>query len=234
MANMTFSEIYTAFYSLYRGDADVPASTDDEYTVGMRLANEAITRWANFDSTYWKELFTTLQGTTQVSPALVKTITTGDTTYTAPTAFREAGGSVRVLDSNGNTVQTYPIIEPHEKQFKGDSSTYAYFDGNPKDGYVMHLNPAPTANLNGLNFDYDYYKYPTLFTTGTDVTEVPNPYFIVHRMLAQQFRVSRNPYYSSALRDSEDSLKIMQTDNNSGTWSNPWTQSDNSGSSWGW
>lgn len=226
---MTFSEIYTAFYSLFRGDSDVPVSTDDEYIVGMRLANEAINRWANFDGTYWKQLFTT----NQLDGSGTQTVSTGVTSYTVPDNFREAGGLVKVKDANGNTVQSYGIVEPQQMQFQGDSSTYACFLGDPNEGYTLTLNPAPTANLNGLDLDYVYYKTPTLFTAGDDVTEVPDPYFIVHRMLAQQFRVSRNPYYSSALRDSEDALRIMQTDNNSGTWSNPWTQSDNSGSSWG-
>ena len=52
-------------------------------------------------------------------------------------------------------------------------------------------------------------------------------------MLAQRFRVSRNPYYSSALRDAEAAIKVMQMDNNSGSWANPWAVADNSGSSWG-
>lgn len=233
MASMTFADIFTAYYSLFRGDSDVPASTDDEYTVGMRLANEAVNYWSNFDDTYWNELFTTLQSSTQVSPALVTTITTGTTTYTAPTDFREAGGYVQIKDSDGNVVQKYPIIEVQEAQFKGDSSNYCYFTGNPNTGYVLHLNPAPSSALNGKAIDYVYYKKPTFFTTGTDVSEVADPYFIVHRMLAQQFRVSRNPYYSSALRDSEASIKTMQIDNNSGTWANPWTITDNSGMNWG-
>jgi hypothetical protein len=52
-------------------------------------------------------------------------------------------------------------------------------------------------------------------------------------MLAQRFRVSRNPYYSSALRDAEDALRIMQMDNNSGNWADPWSVPDRSGSVWG-
>lgn len=230
---MDFDDIYQAFYSLFRADADVPASTEDEYIVGMRLANEAINHWANFDGTYWKELFTTLQDNAQTLPVLVKTITTGTTAYDAPTDFQEAGGYVRVLDSSGNIVQKYPIIDSSEVQFKSQDGTYCYFTGNKKDGYTLNLNPAPPSSLNGLNFDYDYYKQPSTFTTGTDVSEMSDPYFIVHRMLAQQFRAARNPYYSSALRDSENALKIMQTDNNSGTWANPWSQADNSGTSWG-
>lgn len=230
---MTFAEIFTAFYTLFRADSDIPTSSDDEYTVGMRLANEAISRWANYDSTYWKELFTTLQSSTQVSPALTTTITTGDTTYVAPTDFREAGGFVKIKDSAGKEVQRYPIIDPQEAQFRSDASTYCYFTGDMKNGHTLNLNPAPTSNLNGLDIDYVYYKSPSTFSTGTDLTEMANPYFIVHRMLAQQFRAARNPYYTSALRDAEDALKIMQSDNNSGSWANPWSQADNSGTQWG-
>lgn len=291
---MTFDEIFTAYYSLFRADSDIPTSTDDEYTVGLRLANEAMNRWANFDGTYWKELFTTLQADGGGSQTLV----TGTTAYSAPANFREAGGFVRVKDSSGNTVANYPIVEPQEVQFKTDNSQYAYFTRgqnyystgtvsqattvvtgvgttftaamvgmqiqyatgetatitaftsatlltvspsqtvasttykivNP--GYTLNLSPSPTS-YNGYDLDYAYYKTPAELTTGTSTTEIANPYYIVHRMLAQQFRAARNPYYSSALRDSEDALKNMQTDNNSGTWSNPWSLADNSGTAWG-
>lgn len=194
----------------------------------MRLANEAVNRWAFYDNTYWKELFTTLQveedGDLQIS--------TGQTDYETPANFQEAGGFVKVLDDNGNTVQTYPIIEPQEAQFRGDNSTYCYFTGSPG-AYVLNLNPAPTSNFDGYDIDYVYYKQPTLFTTGTDVTEMADPYFIVHRMLYNQFRAARNPYLSTAKSDAENALRQMQLTNNSGTWANPISMGDTSGSNWG-
>jgi hypothetical protein len=100
-------------------------------------------------------------------------------------------------------------------------------------GWTLNLNPAPTSDLNGLDIDYTYYKEPSLFTTGTSRTEMADPYFIVHRMLASQFRAARNPYYTSAKSDAENALKQMQLDNNSGTWANPPIMADNSGTSWG-
>jgi hypothetical protein len=233
MATFDFNDIFAQYYSLYRGEADTPASTDDEYTVALALSKEAITRWANYDGTYWKELFTTLGSSAQVSPALVRTVATGDSTYVAPTDFREAGGFVKLKDSDGFTVQSYGILEPEQVQFRNDLATYAYFTGDPNNGYTLHLNPAPDASLNGLTIDYTYYKKPTYFTTGTDKTEMADPMFIVHRMLANRFRVSRNPYYNSAKIDAEDCLKTMQADNNSGNWANPWQLVDNSGSVWG-
>lgn len=224
---MTFSEIFEIYYQLYRGEADTPTSTDDEYTVALGLSKEAISRWANYDGTYWRELFTT------AVDYGAETTVAGTTTYTAPDNMREAGGFVKLRDSDGYTVLSYEILEPEQVQFRNDSAKYAYFTGNPNDGFTLHLNPAPDANLNGLTIDYVYYKKPNYFTTGTDTTEMADPMFIVHRMLANRFRVSRNPYYQSAKIDAEDCLKTMQADNNSGNWSNPWSLDDSTGSVWG-
>jgi len=230
MNTPTFDNIFIAYWNLYRADSSIPTSTDPEYIIALRLASEAVNRWANYDGVYWKELFTTAQTN---STGGTVTITTGDTTYPAPTAMREAGGFVKVLDASGNTLQSYQIIDPQEAQFRNDAATYAYFTGDPANGFVLNLNPAPTSNLNGLDIDYVYYKKPTEFTTGSDKTEMANAMFIVHRMLANRFRASRNPYYNSALRDAEDALKMMKYDNDSGTWANPWSRTDTSGTSWG-
>lgn len=230
MATFDFNDIFEQYYTLYRGESDTPASTDDEYLVALNLSKEAITRWANYDGTYWKELFTTAQTN---STGGVVTVTAGTSSYAAPTAMREAGGFVKLKDADGYTVQSYQILEPEQVQFRNENATYAYFTGDPNNGFTLHLNPAPDASLDGLSIDYTYYKKPTYFTTGTDKTEMADPMFIVHRMLANRFRVSRNPYYNSAKIDAEDCLKTMQADNNSGNWANPWSLVDNSGSVWG-
>ncbi len=292
---MNFDQLYDAFYAQFRLESDAPSSTEDEYITGMMLANEAVNRWANYDGTYWKELYTTLQ----TNGGGTQTITAGTTDYLAPGNFQEAGGFVKIKNSTGDSVRNYPIIEPHEAQFKSDNSQYCYFTQgqnyystgtvsqattvltgvgttftsamvgmkvqfdsgetatitaytsgtsltvspsqtvtsttykiiNP--GYTLHFNPAPDAAIDGMDIDYVYYKKPTLFTTGTSVTEMSAPYFIVHRMLASQFRGSRNPYYSSAKADAEDALRTMQLDNNSGTFANPWSLADTSGTNWG-
>lgn len=225
---MDYDAIFTAYYNLYRADTDTPSSTDDEYTIGLRLANEAVNHWATYDGTYWKELFANLQ----IADEAVSVVT-GTTQYDVPDNFAEAGGNVRVLDTNGKGIQTYKIIDPSEAQFRPDDATYAYFSGSPAEGYSLNINPAPTATLNGKDIDYWYYKKPTEFVEGTDITEMSNPYFIVHRMLANRFRASRNPYYEDALRDAENALAKMKMDNDSGSWANPWKLTDHSGSAFG-
>lgn len=226
---MNYEQIFEAYYTQYRAEAQVPNDSDDEYIIGLPLANEAINRWANYDNTMWKELFTTLQAADDGD----KTVSSSSE-YTCPEDMRLPGGTVVVRNTDGAAIRRYPIIEPQQAQFRTDTSTYAYFTGDPNNGFILHLNPEPDTAVIGGSIDYVYYKKPTLFTaTGGEVTEMSQPYFIVHRMLANRFRASRNPYYGSAKTDAEDVLRTMQLENNSGNWANPWSLPDNSGTQWG-
>lgn len=229
---MTFDDIFEAYYTQYRLEADTPASTEDEYVIAVRLANEAINRWANYDNTYWKELFSTLLIDSE-------TITlTAAKTYDLPAETREVGSHIRILDSDDRIVRKIRLIEPHRAQFYSESTSYAFVTGNVTTGLVLNINPAPDTAIQGLRIDLDYYKKPTLFkqtgtSTATGHTEMSQPYFIVHRMLANRFRGSRNPYYGSAKNDAEDVLKTMKLENDTGTWVNPFSLPDNSGSVFG-
>jgi hypothetical protein len=229
---MTFDEIFEAYYNLYRAEADTPANTDDEYTIAIRLANEAVNRWANYDGVYWKELFSTLVGAATGDKTLTATLPISKT-YDCPDDMREPGGFVKIIEADGTVLKNIKIVEPQDVQFYSDSADFCYFTGDPSNGFTLNFNLEPDDSLVGKEINYIYYKKPTLFATGADVSECPDSYFIVNRMLAQRFRVSRNPYYSSALRDAEDALRIMQMDNNSGNWADPWSVPDRSGSVWG-
>lgn len=233
---MDQDDLFGAYYAQYRTQADTPNNTDDEYTIFTFLANEAINRWSNYDNTFWKELYMTLQ----ISGDGDSVIASGTTEYDAPDDMRIAGGKIRVFDNTGRTIQRIPIIEAQDAQFKSDNSSYAYFIGDPNNGFTLVLNPGPTSAIIGMNMDYVYYKKPTIFDlisansqAGSISTEMSQPYFIVHRALANRFRGSRNPYYQSAKNDAEDVLRTMQMENNSGNWADPWKLEDHSAGRFG-
>ena len=117
---MTWDEIFTAYYSQFRADSDVPSSTDAEYTVGLRMANEAIKYWENYDGTLWNELFDTNNG----DGTGAQTIVSGQDKYTAPTNFKKAGGFVRVYDTDGNMRAHFPIVDAQDAQFYTDTKSY--------------------------------------------------------------------------------------------------------------
>lgn len=214
---MTYDQLFEAYHNLLRAEEDTPDSTDDEYIVGIRLANEAINRWANYDATKWRELY--------VSASLDSL--SGTNTYAAPADMQELGGYVSLGSSK------LPIVQPHEAQFNGSQGNYAYFTGDPNNGFTLNFNRDVDVTGTG-NIHFVYYKKPTLITTGTDVPEMADPYFIVHRMLAQRLRPEENyGSYQIALRDSENALKQMKMSNDSGNWSRPPVLSDMGGGTWG-
>jgi hypothetical protein len=226
---MNLDDLFAAYYVQYRTEADTPNSTDDEYIIFTGLSKEAIYRWSNYDNTFWKELWNTLQ----ISQDGDLVIGDGQTEYATPEDMRIAGGKIRLFDAQGLTQARIPIIEPQDVQFQPDNRVYAYFIGDPNNGFTLNINPEPPTNWVGLNMNYIYYKKPTILVDGTDFTEMSQPYFIVHRALANRFRGSRNPYYTSAKNDAEDVLKTMQMENNSGTWADPWKMADNSSGRFG-
>lgn len=223
---MNQDELFAAYYLQYRTEADTPNSEDDEYKVFTGLANEGINRWSNYDNTFWKELWQTLQ----ISGDGDLNLVAGQNEYECPEDMRIAGGKIRVFDNNGATQMRIPIIEPQDAQFMGDMASYAFFTGDPNNGFTLTINGEISVDMDGLNMNYIYYRKPDLLTAGggTDLPQMSQPYFIVHRALANRFRGSRNPYYQSAKNDAEDILKTMQMENNSGTWADPWKLADNS------
>lgn len=227
---MDFETLFGLFYTKYRGEESPPTTTDPEWAIAVRNYNDALMRMSHFDDTKWNFMYETLQDVVQVSPVLVKTLSTGDTTYTAPANMSEPGGYVTFIDTNDGR-NNYPLLQPHEIQSITSTSQAAYFTGDRNSGYVLHLNVAPTATENGYGLDYTYYKKPTLLDPdtegGTSIIAGGDPSFYYNHMLAQRFLDSRNiPAYQISKRDAEEALKGMKLKNNSGTWFNAWSMQD--------
>ena len=242
MAGTTFKNLFGVFYNLYRGEATPPATTDDEWAIALRNYNDALNRAVMMDDTKWNWLFTTLQSSTQSSPALVRTLATSVSTYTAPTDMLEPGAIYTITDSSGGMID-YPIIQPHEVQAMGVNEQYGWFTGNRQAGFIFHISPTPVAADNGKTLDYTYYRQPNYLIastddgtveTGTTVVEGCDPSYLYNYMLAQRLKVDENwTGYNTARRDAEEALKNMRLKNNSGNYFRPWTLIDSQGSSWG-
>lgn len=235
MAGITFSQLFGIYYTLYRGEDSPPATTDPEWVIAIRLYNNALMRLVAMDDTKWNFLYGTLQGSSQVSPALVRTLASSTTSYTAPTDMAEPGGQLSYVDLSSNR-SNYPIIQPHEVQIQNKQNKYGYFTGDQQTGWVLHTNPVPTTTEVGFGIDYVYYKKPTLLIsatadgtveTGASVIAGGDPAYYYNHMLANRWRPDENfNAYQTALRDSEEALKNMKLKNNSGSYYNPWGVSD--------
>src|SRR3954470_341404 len=107
----------------YRGDSQIPASSDPEWAIAVQYANTAIRRWANVDVEYWDVLW----GTLQTAATGTKIYTTGTSTYAAPTNMKLPGGFVRLTGPTTTGFFQIPLISPNDIQIQAQAGSYAYF-----------------------------------------------------------------------------------------------------------
>lgn len=194
MANaqpLTLTQAQNLIHTQLEGDTDTPGSSDDDYKLRTALINRFITDWENTRGVLWNELWDTDDS---------NTVSTGTTTYGAPTDFKFPGGYVRLVDSDGNT-ELIPVDKPEQVQRYTSEQRRAYFTGNPSNGYTLNLLWTPTSKDNGKTIKYDYYKYATKLETGTDEIEMSNPMFVIDSVIAEvrqiEFRLDAYQIHAS-------------------------------------
>lgn len=183
---MDEGDIIDQVYSAYENDNDTWSATSAEYLTARNLSKEAINRWARIEGGTWDELFTTLTDAADGT----KTITANDFTYTAPTDMNippQPGEYVRIQNSAGTSSYYRVIPLAKVQQLDDTSDSVCWFTGNPKLGYVLNINSGVNLST-GDTILYEYYRNPTYFTTTTSVTEMDNPFFIVHYILYRMYK----------------------------------------------
>lgn len=196
---MTLEQLIQAVHAKYSGDTDYPTDGDDEWDLYKDLLNNGVNRWET-EGVDWDELYVT--GTTTVS--------TGDTQITAPTGFVRLGSKVKVY--SGDQYVEYKIIHPGDVRRQGSGSRYAFVTGNPKDGFKINLNPAVESEHDGWSVSYIYYKQATKLSATSDISECPDPYFLVDMAVSELKKIDEDAYgHSTALRDAENKLKVMRS-----------------------
>lgn len=241
---MDFLQLISEYYVQYRGDNQIPATTDPEWAIGAFYANTAIRRWANVDGEEWDELWSTAvdegfsetyQGTSAF-PSI--------TQYTCPDNLQKPGGFVTLTDPVSGAFVRIRVLAQRNVQLQSGTAPYAYFTGSKNLGFTLNLNFTGNSNV-GWTIDFPMYKTPTYFDTspsatvvgginedGSTITECPDENFIMDYMEAFRFRSTRNfPAYQTAKADAEVALKGMQTKNGIGTVGDSWNLNDNAASS---
>lgn len=222
---MTFETLFGLFYTKYRGEEKPPSTTDPEWQIAVRNYNSALDRLESYDDTRWDFLKTFLQQSTQVSPVLDRTLTTGDSTFTAPTDMLFPGGIFWKIGTDGKRRGALQVRKPEDVGLLSASTDWGYFTGNQYAGYTFRLGDTVTSSENGMGLDYLYYKKLTRLDPDTEdgtstIAGAASEFFACY-LAAQRFLDSRNfPAYQVMKRDSEEALKQMKLRNNSGDYYN--------------
>lgn len=217
MSVLTEESIINIVYSLYETDTTNWEATEEEYLAARQYANVAIRRWEFYDNTKWRELFSTLTASTEES--LVKTLTAGTYTYTAPVDMRSPSSWVRTLDGSDNPTFWTVIGNEKSAQYANSSDKVCWFTGNFKDNFVLNFNSNVTLTTSHT-INYEYYKTASVFSATTSTTELPDPYFIVYFILAR-FLKNDGEDNMEELQEADDRLETMRVSNMSGVFGVP-------------
>lgn len=209
MAALSEENILDIVYALKEGDDDGWETTSDEYKIGRKYCNAAITRWEYYDTTKWRELWTKLSDAADGDET-----TDGTNSYDCPTNFKFPSSWVRV----GGTM--YQVVNPNRlAELEDSTGNYCYFTGSEKTGFDLNFNPNLTMTT-GDTIEYEYYKSATKFTATTDTTEMSNPYFIVNSVLAQFIKLDGEDNIQE-LQQADEFLEQMKIENDSGLYGIP-------------
>lgn len=194
---LTESEVIDQIYSIYETDNTTWSSGDAEYLTARRLCKASIMRWEYLEGVRWNELFTKL---TDASTG-TKTTTAGDYDYSCPTNMRVPPKSDDYVRINGEYYKVIPVAK--FQQLGQNYDKFCYFTGNPSVGYTLNVNPNLTYTTGHL-IEYEYYRQATYFIATTSKTEMSNPMFIVHDVVAKLYRSD------GMLTESRDELQIAE------------------------
>lgn len=172
----TTTNLLTLIHIQSELDDEPPSSGDTDYTVRLSLLNKWIRYWEQEKGMYWDGLWT--QGSIT---------STGTSSYVLSssgiTNFRFPGGKLYVSRSGGGTYWI-DIIKPEDIILKkNDGIAYAYFLGDPANGYTLYFNPN-SYPASGDTIYLPYYKVATQLSGAGDVTECPDPDYLVHGVVS--------------------------------------------------
>lgn len=208
---MNLLQLFTSFYIRFRGDVIIPPVGDPEFGIFRSYANEAISNWATVPDLMWSQLWSSLQTSGEGDSVY----TTTKTAYAAPSDMQRPGGFVRLTGTSSPTSQwpVVPVINPSAVQIQAFNNTYAYFTGDPNNGFICNIITGNVPASQSLTIDYPYYKQPTYFVNPTDVTEMPDPTYIIDWALAQRYLNTNliNKYQimdASATQNLQDMINI--------------------------
>lgn len=216
----TLDDAITYLNSLFESDSSAPSSGEEDYTVWTSLLNIAINIWENEEGVLWKDLFIKLADSADGD----KTTSAADHSYALPALF-QFPASAYVWMGAGNQKVAYKVIPIEQVQLlENNSDRWCYFTET-----TLEFNPNLTIS-GGDTISYNFYKFATKLTTGSDTFEMSDPFFAVYYALSE---LKKDEGDTSALTIATQKLEAMKVKNIQPSWYQDSSLNDGMGEAFG-
>lgn len=167
---------------------------DTDWLLRRSYINRAQQDWANrFD---WSQLYTEVNSLTSNGSALAS--------IPLPQNFRKLAGYPKFATGASN--DQFPEVDAFERGRFSSTDQYSYVLGNAS-GYNLIVNPA-TFN-SGTSLFYSYYRSPISLISGSDISDCPDPNYLVQQSLYYYFLSQEDARFQDARAEAERILATM-------------------------
>ena len=205
MARMTVQQIMTMVAASVNQESTPPSSGSAEYTLWLQYINRAIEEWSV--SHDWDALRRTYYpGVTGVSLASVN----------LPDNFRKLAGAPRLYYEGMPYPKEFPLELPERAGMHNSTDEFVTIQGDSSVGQALIFNPGTLAS--GASLAIPYFATPTSVASPAQVTEVPDPQFIIDRTVAYIFESRSDPRFQIVENKARDRLMMMIENANAATY----------------
>lgn len=111
-----------------------------------------------------------------------------------PGDFNKFNGPLVIAVDGAN--REYLHINPDERTQYTDTDRYFYILGDKGNGFSLVVNPGTVASTNSVY--YAYYKSANSLVSGSDITECPDPNYLVEKAASMYWRARDDNRFSTA------------------------------------
>ena len=195
MGRITLDELQSRI-AAYSDQDEVTANiSSTDYSLRQKYINMALLEWQ--EAYDWQALY----GEYNV---LVST-STGNASVALPTDFRKLA-SYPIISNAGST-DAFPETRPQEARQYSDTDKRIEILGNSQDNYTLRIYGVTLSS--GASVKIPYYASAQSLASPTNITEVPNPDYLVKRSLAYLLEAREDARFTQMKQEAERILGAM-------------------------
>lgn len=195
-------EIQNQIASEMDQSATAPTAGGTDWNIRLNAINRAVIDWAS--SNEWRCLKAVHNGVISTS--------TGNASYVLPADFAKIESYPRIV-WDGITLNEFPVVNPSKNTQYNDSDKFVNILGSDSGSKVMYIH-APTL-ASGASVQFVYWKSPATLSSATDISECPDPTYLVQRSLYLLYKGREDGRFPEAKVEADRILARMIENENS-------------------
>lgn len=172
-----------------------PTQGGTDWNIRLTAINRANLDWPNaYD---WRVLHKPFNGIISTS--------TGNASLALPGTFKKLDSKPLITWDGSNTAE-FPIIDISRNSLYLDSDKYVNELGNDRDGRTLYIH---STLVSGASIQFNFWASPVSLASATDITECPDPTYLVQRSLYYLYKGREDGRFPEAKVESEKILARM-------------------------